>query len=400
MPLYNDRFSMAHSQLSDHDLAMANAVKGHDAFLGSAGIVSGSDDEAMNGEKHAAGDISMSGDSGMDANTTVDRPWQDPELGYHWIVADGDMGELPPPGFVEEAAPESNPGMSIPMDVDVFGPPEQPYVGNGTIDPSLLAGPSGAPGARSRTPSPAPSALSSLTASPVQPLSQRGATTAKNGNGKKKKKGEKAKGANGGKGGKSKEKAPEWNEWATPGKYPKIRPKTMQSNFRGESPTEGRVSTGGKGKGKGRAEDVGYRARLVSAGVESDVGGAANGAENGLAGKRARKLSTRAKEAREHDLSVVEKERAHAHADRGATSSDDEFENEDHGPAGEKRMTQAEIDRLALEVPYCHQCRTQNKYEKVRCSSINDNGEPCGLQFCEKCIVVRCVLALFLPLHS
>ena len=39
-------------------------------------------------------------------------------------------------------------------------------------------------------------------------------------------------------------------------------------------------------------------------------------------------------------------------------------------------MTQAEIERLALEIPCCHQCQNQTRYEKMRCSVINDNGEP------------------------
>jgi hypothetical protein len=304
-------------------------------------------------------------DTGLDVDTGMDRPWPRAGLEHLWTDVDSHMDGLPPSGLVEEAVLEPNPEMCIPRnistDIEVLEHPEQAYVGNGTIDPSLLAGPSSALLVRSRTPSPALSALSPLTSSPAQPLSQHGALSAKNTTGKKK---VKAKDTKGGKGGKGEERQSDGNERATPG------------------------------KGKGRADDVGYRTRLLG-----DVGGAANGVEDGSAGKRARKLGTKAKEAKEQGPSVAAQERTHPRAGHCAGSDDDEIGNDDNGGAGEKRMTQAEIDRLALEIPYCHQCRNQNRYEKMRCSVINDNGTPCGLQFCEKCIVIRCVFVVFCPLR-
>ena len=48
--------------------------------------------------------------------------------------------------------------------------------------------------------------------------------------------------------------------------------------------------------------------------------------------------------------------------------------------------------RLSVELAsYCHQCRNKNRYEKMRCTKIKDGGIPCGLVFCHKCILLRCV---------
>ncbi|CAL1697120.1 unnamed protein product [Somion occarium] len=43
----------------------------------------------------------------------------------------------------------------------------------------------------------------------------------------------------------------------------------------------------------------------------------------------------------------------------------------------------------AIPSEYCHQCRRKTQYNKMRCSAIREDGDICGLRFCERCIERR-----------
>ena len=59
-----------------------------------------------------------------------------------------------------------------------------------------------------------------------------------------------------------------------------------------------------------------------------------------------------------------------------------------------------DMARLKLELlSYCHQCRNKNRYEKMRCTKIKEGGHPCGLLFCHKCVLLRCVSSTFMIAH-
>ncbi|KAI0089713.1 hypothetical protein BDY19DRAFT_82367 [Irpex rosettiformis] len=42
-----------------------------------------------------------------------------------------------------------------------------------------------------------------------------------------------------------------------------------------------------------------------------------------------------------------------------------------------------------FEYGFCHQCRGNNGYAKMQCRGMRENGEPCLLLFCEKCVLKR-----------
>ncbi|KAI0638750.1 hypothetical protein C8Q77DRAFT_1077361 [Trametes polyzona] len=44
---------------------------------------------------------------------------------------------------------------------------------------------------------------------------------------------------------------------------------------------------------------------------------------------------------------------------------------------------------LAEEPTFCHQCRNKNTRDKMRCTTIRESGEHCGLRFCYRCIENR-----------
>ncbi|KAI0364917.1 hypothetical protein BV20DRAFT_973874 [Pilatotrama ljubarskyi] len=49
----------------------------------------------------------------------------------------------------------------------------------------------------------------------------------------------------------------------------------------------------------------------------------------------------------------------------------------------------ASFRELAEEPTFCHQCRSKNRREKMRCTVIRDTGDQCGLRYCERCIENR-----------
>ncbi|KAI0770911.1 hypothetical protein BD413DRAFT_69690 [Trametes elegans] len=72
--------------------------------------------------------------------------------------------------------------------------------------------------------------------------------------------------------------------------------------------------------------------------------------------------------------------------------------NKGKGKGKDKEKAQAQSDdsfdetshRVLAEQPtFCHQCRRKSKYEKMRCTTIRDTGEVCGLRFCERCVMNR-----------
>ncbi|GJE89382.1 hypothetical protein PsYK624_054820 [Phanerochaete sordida] len=152
------------------------------------------------------------------------------------------------------------------------------------------------------------------------------------------------------------------DEW---GPSPKSGPKPKAR--RGVGPT----GAAGKAKGKGRAADVGYRARQAQDGEREPGSYWAAGEPDA---KRKRRPSTRVVEAR-------------------ARTSEGEEEGEVRAPVevqGEKhRWTRAEIMQQAAQVPYCHQCRGKNGYEKMSCGVVREDLTKCGLKYCEKCIRLR-----------
>lgn len=116
------------------------------------------------------------------------------------------------------------------------------------------------------------------------------------------------------------------------------------------------AAAGGKGKAKGKERAAQERGRE-------------HWAKEGVEGKHRGKPSVRAVEA---GFSQVD--------DLPASKAKDE-----DGAAAEH------IHGLAVYVPYCHQCRNKNYYEKMRCTIIKEDGESCGAVYCEQCIRTRCV---------
>ena len=47
--------------------------------------------------------------------------------------------------------------------------------------------------------------------------------------------------------------------------------------------------------------------------------------------------------------------------------------------------------KLAEEPTFCHQCRSKTTREKMRCTTVRDTGERCGLRYCDRCVGKRSV---------
>lgn len=319
---------------SQHDDLAFRAMRGPDAFLG-GGVSLAQDQDAPMALGDAFGGYippNMYGDSAQ---------WMNPP---HPLPQDFE----PMPMDVDTAAntPES---LGIALDA----PP--PFAGgNGTIDPSLLAGPSTPP--RARSPSPPPS--------PTSPARRA-----------------------------SRQDADDEAEWT--GAAPK--PKAKKGRAKGAPP----------GKGKERAADVGYRARVASAPGTPAAQDAFMQEVEGLTGKRTRKPTVRALESQEstqhlreiglvkgsepHVRTPAEHGPAQAPAEDSASDSETD-EDEDDPDHSRPQLTKDEIRKLSIGIPYCHQCRTQNRYDKMRCTFVKADGERCGLYFCEKCITIRSVV--------
>ncbi|KAM5536349.1 hypothetical protein V8D89_009947 [Ganoderma adspersum] len=63
-------------------------------------------------------------------------------------------------------------------------------------------------------------------------------------------------------------------------------------------------------------------------------------------------------------------------------------EKEKTGGAEEHQDGKA-IRKLAAQPTFCHQCRNTSTREKMRCSTIRDSGDTCGLRYCSRCIERR-----------
>ncbi|KAI1787653.1 hypothetical protein LXA43DRAFT_1028391, partial [Ganoderma leucocontextum] len=55
------------------------------------------------------------------------------------------------------------------------------------------------------------------------------------------------------------------------------------------------------------------------------------------------------------------------------------------------------IRELAGQPTFCHQCRKMTPREKMRCSTIRDSGDTCGLRYCSRCIELRYPDVVFEP---
>ena len=351
-----------------------NAMRGQDAFFGGDGR--GSDDIPMNGSYNTIDRLgTLHTADGTAAPSQMHFTDQLP--GLPWLDEDGSAITGVQPGLAGMFPGASGVGLDLPMGATSLE--QQPvYAGYGTIDPSLLGGPSSSQRERRRTPSPSPT-LSPTSehpplhpSSPAQPLAHNNAASKNNS----------AMPASGkGKG----KNAPKevLNEWSQPNAHPRMQSKPNPRRIRADmvdTPSAGGKGKGGKGKG--RAADVGYRSKIAK-----DRGSESEGfAEDSMSSKRVRKPSARAKEAREHDVDGLFKPPAR----RRQSTIGDDSDVDDEQPR--RIITNEDISRLAAEIPYCHQCRNQNRYEKMRCSCINADGQPCGLYFCEKCIKIRCVI--------
>ncbi|KAI0686464.1 hypothetical protein BC835DRAFT_454566 [Cytidiella melzeri] len=145
--------------------------------------------------------------------------------------------------------------------------------------------------------------------------------------------------------------------------------------------------------GKERAYDA-VRARETQSGLVeiSELPGM-------VVGKRPRKPSAKAQEAlhttdqQDSRLSVSKTMIDHARSSSDAPSHEHARSEKSVGilqkvtPAAKQKKPK----RIVGDGRYCHQCRNQNNYDKVQCSSIRADGLPCALLFCEKCILKRYV---------
>ena len=321
-----------------------NVVRGQDAFLG--------------------GHIGMDEDIHMDVDDTFGGPSAPPphlrhdhhDHHDHGLYADStrwmDPAEPLPSSFPDilpqdehhhhhQEEEHAEAPTTVSMDAVYAG------AGNGTIDPSLLA-PATPPRLRSPSPLPTPPSVPSAPRADVDV----GAA-----------------------------------EFAPPPRRPRGRPK-------GSGAGRGR----GKGKGKERAADVGYLAREQGTAMSSSLTPMSPVGEV-ASGKRARKPSTRVLESAVFD-DVFDEEfdvgkSAGSGVGKRAKVSDEIAEespgedDEDDEADGPSMLSKSKIKKLAQEIPYCHQCRGQNKYDKMRCSVLKEGGVPCGLHYCEKCVRMR-----------
>ena len=146
----------------------------------------------------------------------------------------------------------------------------------------------------------------------------------------------------------------------------------------------------GKGKGKERASDVGIRARQTqNRSTEVD-------SLSQRVGRRDRKPTAKAVEARESIgvQDVLEPSSSGIDGYGGASSSKVGKKSESKLFKTSKVNKQPKTKGarklgMNVEKEYCHQCRCINNYGKMQCRGLRDNGEPCLLLFCEKCVLKR-----------
>ncbi len=349
---FTETHTHSHRMLSNDDLAMSSVLRGRDAFFGDVSM----DPDALN----------MQGDMDLEMRGNIYFPDNQQDLA---MIA----------GWNQSLYED-------PMAAAISPHTDHSFLCGGTIDPSLLGGPSLTP----RSPSPDPRTLPST---PHRHTSHA---------------------------------RPPRTSSLQPSIHPEDagRPSTLGKGEEKGIPREMDNETDkptGKGKGKGRAKDVGVRARQIIALTPSINKVASTLAQDHiLTGKRDRKLSTRAIEAyvsgkklAEVDLDLgddiedVENISQAAStlmvSDPGeSTMHDSDNDDEDSGEVSRRRMRskskasagsyserQARIHQLAAEPQFCHQCRNKNRFEKMRCTVIKDNNIPCGLRFCEKCFAFR-----------
>lgn len=134
-------------------------------------------------------------------------------------------------------------------------------------------------------------------------------------------------------------------------------------------------------KGKGRAKDVGIRAR------ESHSRSVASlPPPMAVSGKRQRRPTAKVKETLD---SVV--------LDRGSQLPSPKSDvlalrDPDVGAASRTKLTikvKPIKQKAAGRNAYCHHCRGKNSYDKMKCSATHPDGDLCALFFCQKCIAKR-----------
>ncbi|OBZ78713.1 hypothetical protein A0H81_00069 [Grifola frondosa] len=67
------------------------------------------------------------------------------------------------------------------------------------------------------------------------------------------------------------------------------------------------------------------------------------------------------------------------------------------GSETELDINEESIREFAADATFCHHCRRTSQVEKMRCTVMKANGIPCGLRFCEICIVTRYPSLTFEP---
>ncbi|KAJ3522193.1 hypothetical protein NM688_g8907 [Phlebia brevispora] len=134
-------------------------------------------------------------------------------------------------------------------------------------------------------------------------------------------------------------------------------------------------------------------------------------AENIVAGRRNRKISTRGREsmmssekiAKVYLGSLIDEGSGSQNADSRSPSvslSHPPKEMRQNSAKETKRVISTEpkqVRRRRSQVakgpgpahPYCHQCRRAAPIRKMRCSATREDGLPCGLRFCERCVLIR-----------
>ena len=152
-----------------------------------------------------------------------------------------------------------------------------------------------------------------------------------------------------------------------------------------EENEDGQKKKKSKDKGKERASDVGIRARQLLEEYEPGL----RAVSQPRYGTRDRRPTVKAMEAMEAMEYETREPSVSSYAGSTQRVTKKTVKSKKDWKEGrEKRKTMGSGDPTYAG-EYCHQCRNTNRYAKMRCSAIRENGEACLLLFCEKCILKR-----------